>query len=683
MLADLYARKSGGARPAASKPEVKPVARAFELPPDEKGPPEKVAPVEVPPPEPVAAIEIELEPDGAVGGIEVELGTSERIVTGEIEVPIAEAVVAGTLEVVAAPQSVLAGEVEVPLVSGALETTVALSAGQAPSAIATAAAAGASQPVVAGELEVPLATSVVAAGLAQSPSAIAAAAAASSQPVAAGELEVSLVGDTSVVHGATVEAPLSAGQSQRAIATAAAAASAQPVVSGTLETDVEPRANAAAVGAASTGGALESVAISPQPIVAAAGNTPVDLRAPGRGSSHPASGEAQASASLSVVEVSPVRRDGPSVSPPGLRPRAEKAAPPKAERPKTDLERSLEAFSMFDVDAKPAPSKVVVKGAPTSFTELDLDESPDTLLHAIEAAAVPASSPSVLLSAEEVDAADERKPDPGALPKIPLFSDLPEDAFIALFEQCPLRRFEPGDRILRQGSVGDSFFVICAGSVKVVREDEGVSREVAALEEGSFFGEMALLSDSPRTASVDAAVEDTQLLEISGAVLKKLSAQYPAVSAALKKFCRQRLLANLMNSAPLFRPFSKGDRRELVQKFRARDVGPGETLIHEGQATDGLYVVLAGEVAVLAHGKRVAAIKEGEVFGEMSLLTRGPATATVMSTKRTSLLRLPRDDFDRLIMSHPQILELVAELTDARRRQNEISLTTNGTAEMV
>ena len=54
----------------------------------------------------------------------------------------------------------------------------------------------------------------------------------------------------------------------------------------------------------------------------------------------------------------------------------------------------------------------------------------------------------------------------------------------------------------------------------------------------------------------------------------------------------------------------------------------------------------------------------------MSLLTRTAATATVETTKKTSLLRLPREDFDAIIMSHPQILELVAELTDARTRKN-------------
>ncbi|MBL8917249.1 MAG: cyclic nucleotide-binding domain-containing protein [Myxococcaceae bacterium] len=350
----------------------------------------------------------------------------------------------------------------------------------------------------------------------------------------------------------------------------------------------------------------------------------------------------------------------------------------------TELERSLEVFTRFDVDAPPveapAPAPPVAPKLPEiepaaaspGFTELELEG--DTLLQAVEAAAsagVPASSPSVQITEEEaMEAPDDLKPDPGALPKIPLFSDLPSDAFIALFERCPLRRAEPGDQIIEQGSHGTSFFVICAGKVRVLRTDGDATRELATLDEGAFFGEMALLSDAPRSASVEAAAEDTQLLEIPAIVLAELSTQYPTVATALKKFCRQRMLANLMNSAALFKPFTKSERRELVQRFRARDAGPGEVLIKEGQASDGLYVVLTGEVAVTMGTRQVATLKEGQVFGEMSLLTRSPTSATVKTTRRTSFLRLPREDFDQLIMSHPQILEQVAELTDERRKRN-------------
>jgi CRP-like cAMP-binding protein len=310
-----------------------------------------------------------------------------------------------------------------------------------------------------------------------------------------------------------------------------------------------------------------------------------------------------------------------------------------------------------------------------SFTELELEG--DSLLHAVEAAARAgvehgaASGPSDdELVMDEVHEALA----PGTLPKIPLFSDLSPDAFIELFERCPLRRTTSGERIIEQGSVGDSFFVICAGTVKVYRMDGGQRRDIATLEEGAFFGEVALLSDAPRTASVEAASEDTQLLEISAPVLAQVSLRYPQVASALKKFCRQRLLANLMSTSALFRPFNKKDRRELVEKFRAREVQRGDVVVREGDRGDGLYIVLSGEVEVRKDARALAHLKEGEIFGEMSLLQKTPATATVCAAKRTSLLRLPRQDFDGVVLSHPQILVLISELNDDRRRQNEALL---------
>jgi CRP-like cAMP-binding protein len=357
--------------------------------------------------------------------------------------------------------------------------------------------------------------------------------------------------------------------------------------------------------------------------------------------------------------------------------------PPPSEAPRrytSDLEAGLAALSRvkeMELEAEqamgmppapapaPPPQHASADARLPSFTELELEG--DSLLHAVEVAAKVGASRRHEAEEAEQDLVEDDRPGDG-LPKIPLFSDLPPDAFIELFERCPLIRLGPAEKILAQGTLGDSFYVICSGTVKVFREDNGVRNDIAVLEEGAFFGEMALLSGAPRTASVESASDDTQLLEISAPVLADLSSQYPTVATALKKFCRQRLLSNVMSSSQLFRPFSRDDRKELVRRFRSRDVNRADPIVKEGERSDGMYVVLSGEVEVLKGGRRLATLKEGEVFGEMSLLTKAPATATVAASKRTSLLRLPREDFDQLILSHPQILELVASLTEERRK---------------
>lgn len=378
-------------------------------------------------------------------------------------------------------------------------------------------------------------------------------------------------------------------------------------------------------------------------------------------------------------EPSPGEPKAPTqAAPPGLRPRrteapAAVASAATAETPPKPPGIASAAGASVVPTTSGAPEPWRASLRVSSFTELEIEA--DSLLHAVELAAQRGLADHAPEEDEQVlDLAEEAEPTPGAwdsLPAIPLFSDLPRDAFIQLFERCPLRRFGPGERILAQGSHGHAFYVICEGRVRVFREEDGRQQDLATLEGGAFFGEMALLSGAPRAASVESASDDTQVLEISASVLATLSRSHPPVAKALKKFCRERLLANVMSSSALFRPFNRKDRRGLVERFRAREVSRGDVIIREGDPTDGLYVVLSGEVEVHKGGHVLSRLKEGELFGEISLLQKTPATATVAAARHTTLLRLPREDFDSLISSHPQVLMLVADLSDQRLRRTQ------------
>ncbi len=702
MLADLYARKSGASRPTTArtigaKPD--PVAPKAEPPPPTRDDAIEISVEEDPAPAPAApsppshadAIEIAIDEDrsdhspsealNSGDGIEIELGTQP--VTGEIEVPIVGADLTPT-------DGALPAELELPPPPPApVSSELEVSAPAAPSPFEldpppVPAPHGASRdvvelppppqprlPVQPVSMQQPLPQPLTPLTPAPPPEPV--------RAPAAPPLEDEGVGVSRAPASEPVRAPVTAPPPPR--------------------DDVHAPVSLDPPGPAPAPAAKDAVVLTktrPElPFSSSpSGSTSVP---PGLKPKHHEPAEPPQSTPSGARIWLP-----PTFTPPVARPVSATAtgnapAPrPEATPAQTELERSLEVFTQFDADAtrpadqspSQAPGQVQRVPNVASFTELDLEG--ESLLQVVEAAAafgvgVSKSASSVSPSSETMmEAPDDPRADPGALPKIPLFSDLPQEAFIALFERCPLRRAEPGDRIIEQGSQGTSFFIVCAGKVRVLRTDGEATRELATLEEGAFFGEMALLSDAPRSASVEAAAEDTQLLEIPAIVLTELSSQHPTVASALKKFCRQRLLSNLMNSASLFKPFTKSERRGLVQRFRARDAVAGEVLIQEGRPSDGLYVVLTGEVAVVMGNRQVATLREGQVFGEMSLLTRSPTSATVKTTRRTSFLRLPREDFNELIMSHPQILEQVAELTDERRKQNAtLQVRPDATAEMI
>jgi CRP-like cAMP-binding protein len=128
----------------------------------------------------------------------------------------------------------------------------------------------------------------------------------------------------------------------------------------------------------------------------------------------------------------------------------------------------------------------------------------------------------------------------------------------------------------------------------------------------------------------------------------------------------------VLNTSDLFKPFSKEDRVRILERFVSRDVEPGAVLINEGQESPGFFIVLRGQMDVFCKMEdqsdlSVGQLVEGEVFGEISCLHQEPAVATVKAATPASILRLPRKDFQELILSHPQILEMVASLGEERR----------------
>ena len=260
---------------------------------------------------------------------------------------------------------------------------------------------------------------------------------------------------------------------------------------------------------------------------------------------------------------------------------------------------------------------------------------------------------------------------PPRFPQIPLFSHLSEEAFIKVLGSLRLKRYAHGDRIIGEGELGDSFFMLADGVVKVSKQVSGAATTLAHLHQGAVFGEMALVSNAPRAATVS-AMGDVDLLELSRRDLEEHAGELESVKQALKKFTRGRFLANLAATSPLFRPLDKPDRRALMAKFRADKVFAGDILIEEGEPGRGLFLVLRGEFQVTAKrgsaSVQLATLKGGDVFGEISLLRDVPTSATVTAAAAGEVLFLPKEEFHPLLAAHPQVKATLGAMSDERLR---------------
>ena len=112
-------------------------------------------------------------------------------------------------------------------------------------------------------------------------------------------------------------------------------------------------------------------------------------------------------------------------------------------------------------------------------------------------------------------------------------------------------------------------------------------------------------------------------------------------------------------------------RKVLSERARFVEYGPGQAVVRQGEQGDTLYLVARGEVAVRvkmdAGDKEVARLGRRALFGEMSVLTGDPRTATVISLGDSALLAVDRDAFDRILSREPELAQRVAEVI-ARRR---------------
>ncbi len=128
-----------------------------------------------------------------------------------------------------------------------------------------------------------------------------------------------------------------------------------------------------------------------------------------------------------------------------------------------------------------------------------------------------------------------RREDPlvSALREVPLFEDLRRRELRGVGQVLQRQTYKSGDTVFEQGQPGVGLYLVLSGAVDVLQEDEdGARLRLSEAGEGAFFGEMALLDDSARTASAVAA-EDTELAVFFRSDLLALAEQRPNVAAKL------------------------------------------------------------------------------------------------------------------------------------------------------
>lgn len=126
-----------------------------------------------------------------------------------------------------------------------------------------------------------------------------------------------------------------------------------------------------------------------------------------------------------------------------------------------------------------------------------------------------------------------------------------------------------------------------------------------------------------------------------------------------------------MPDSPLFERLSEEERQAVAAEIEYCEYAEGDIVITEGEDGSSLYVVASGEVKVYTKGPKgesilLATLGEGEFFGEVSVLTGKPRTATITAARPSELLRLDKERLDDLVKRFPHVRTVLEDFYERR-----------------
>ncbi len=242
-------------------------------------------------------------------------------------------------------------------------------------------------------------------------------------------------------------------------------------------------------------------------------------------------------------------------------------------------------------------------------------------------------------------------------------SSLFADASASLLSTCAatarLRSHPAGEALIRSGQAGRGILLLRSGEaeVRAPRAASG-SAPIARVGEGAILGEIQAVSGMPATADV-VAVADCTTIEIDTALLRQLAQAHPPFEAHLVQLAARRLREVVFRRAvdALLGGIDPAQVEALVGKAREVVLDRGAVLMREGDPGDAWYVLTSGRLGVSSspadRRRRIADLLPGASVGEMALITGAPRSATVRAGRRSTLMRLSREDFEQFADTHP------------------------------
>lgn len=206
------------------------------------------------------------------------------------------------------------------------------------------------------------------------------------------------------------------------------------------------------------------------------------------------------------------------------------------------------------------------------------------------------------------------------------------------------------NQVITQGDQGDFFYVVEKGSFEVYvnpsghfQPPDGMGQNVGKIEAGGSFGELALMYNAARAATVISAEPNCTLWALDRLTFRRILME--------STFARRRMYEGFLEEVPLLQSLTPYERSKIADALESQKFGPGYTIIREGDPGHSFFLLEAGEAVAIRSDNEtpVKHYKKGDFFGELALLNDAPRAASVVSQTEVKVATLGKSAFQRLL----------------------------------
>ena len=268
-----------------------------------------------------------------------------------------------------------------------------------------------------------------------------------------------------------------------------------------------------------------------------------------------------------------------------------------------------------------------------------------------------------------------------------LFQFLPDEHFDKLRPLLQEESYEFGDLLVRQGDPADSFYVLISGRARVVKSDQNGNEIVlATLKPGDSFGESALTESGARTATVRCSTS-VEALRLNRDDFLALAEETPELKHHLEMTGRHRALHGFLYQFSNFGRLPVPALRNLAEKLTPIEVPKGESIIRQGDPPGAMFILEKGRARAFHSNNgsqhNLAFYRDGDFFGELSILNGSPRAASVEAYSDCQLLALEPEAVRDLKRRFPEFGKLMEERLAQYEADTEARVPLDFTTEML